>query len=75
MGIPTIRRDKVDYLTDTVKSLIEGMTPEEQAMCLIIVFVAEVSFVSFFLMHGLAPFSIAQMVFEAFFCQIYFRIW
>ncbi|KAL4230383.1 hypothetical protein ACF0H5_010765 [Mactra antiquata] len=41
MGIPTIRRENVDYLSQTVKSLIDGMTPEEQNMCLIIVFVAE----------------------------------
>lgn len=42
MGIPTIRREGADYLTQTVTSLIEGMSPEEQNMCLIIVFVAEV---------------------------------
>lgn len=41
MGIPTIRRENVDYLSQTVKSLIEGMSQEEQSMCLIIVFVAE----------------------------------
>ena len=43
MGIPTIRREKIQYLADTVKSLIEGMTEEEKNICLIIVFVAEVS--------------------------------
>jgi hypothetical protein len=43
MGIPTIRRERADYLSQTVKSLIEGMSVEEQNMCLIIVFVAEVS--------------------------------
>ncbi|WAR00110.1 MGT4B-like protein [Mya arenaria] len=41
LGIPTIRREKVSYLTQTVSSLITGMTKEEQQMCLIIVFVAE----------------------------------
>ena len=43
LGIPTIRREGADYLTQTVRSLIAGMTEEEQNMCLIIVFVAEVS--------------------------------
>ena len=43
MGIPTIRREKIQYLAETVKSLIEGMTEEEKNICLIIVFVAEVS--------------------------------
>lgn len=41
MGIPTIRREGADYLVQTVTSLIEGMSTEEQKMCLIIVFVAE----------------------------------
>lgn len=41
MGIPTIRREKIQYLAETVKSLIEGMTEEEKNICLIIVFVAE----------------------------------
>lgn len=41
IGIPTIKRDKVEYLTQTVGSLIQGMSVEEQNMCLIVVFVAE----------------------------------
>lgn len=41
IGIPTIRRDKVSYLSQTVASLISGLSREEQDMCLIIVFVAE----------------------------------
>ena len=43
IGIPTIRREKTQYLQDTVKSLIDGMSDEEKSICLIIVFVAEVS--------------------------------
>ncbi|KAL3879091.1 hypothetical protein ACJMK2_031405 [Sinanodonta woodiana] len=41
LGIPTIRREGVSYLTQTVQSLIDGMTEEEQMQCLIVVFVAE----------------------------------
>ena len=44
IGIPTIRRDKTSYLQQTVSSLIQGMSVEEQKECLIIVFVAEVCF-------------------------------
>lgn len=42
IGIPTIRRDKTSYLQQTVASLIQGMSVEEQKECLIVVFVAEV---------------------------------
>lgn len=41
IGIPTIRRDKTSYLQQTVASLIQGMSKEEQKECLIVVFVAE----------------------------------
>lgn len=41
IGIPTIRRDKTSYLQQTVASLIQGMSVEEQKECLIVVFVAE----------------------------------
>ncbi|KAK3597450.1 hypothetical protein CHS0354_041863 [Potamilus streckersoni] len=41
LGIPTIRREGVSYLCQTVQSLIDGMTEEEQIQCLIVVFVAE----------------------------------
>lgn len=41
IGIPTIRREKTQYLPDTVKSLIDGMSDEEKSISLIIVFVAE----------------------------------
>lgn len=40
-GIPTIKRDNVSYLTATVKSLINGMSPKEQDDSLIVIFVAE----------------------------------
>ncbi|KAK7474533.1 hypothetical protein BaRGS_00034227 [Batillaria attramentaria] len=41
IGIPTIKRDSVSYVAQTIDSLIKGMTPEEQNDCLIILFVAE----------------------------------
>ncbi|KAK3099227.1 hypothetical protein FSP39_001257, partial [Pinctada imbricata] len=46
MGIPTIKRDKISYLNPTIASLIKGMTEEERKQCLIVVFVAEVRFIT-----------------------------
>lgn len=41
IGIPTIKRDSVSYVAQTIDSLIKGMTQEEQDDCLIILFIAE----------------------------------
>ena len=42
IGVPTVKRDSVSYVAQTIESLIAGMTPEEQNDCLIVLFVAEV---------------------------------
>lgn len=42
IGIPTVKRDSVSYVAQTIDSLIAGMTREEQDDCLIVLFVAEV---------------------------------
>ena len=47
IGIPTVKRDSVSYVAQTIDSLIKGMTTEEQDDCLIVVFVAEVKCLSF----------------------------
>lgn len=41
MGVPTVKRDKQNYLMDTLQNLINGMTPQETNDSLIVVFVAE----------------------------------
>ncbi|XP_076467718.1 alpha-1,3-mannosyl-glycoprotein 4-beta-N-acetylglucosaminyltransferase A-like isoform X2 [Babylonia areolata] len=41
IGIPTVKRDSVSYVAQTIDSLITGMTAEERNDCLIVVFVAE----------------------------------
>ncbi|XP_055893506.1 alpha-1,3-mannosyl-glycoprotein 4-beta-N-acetylglucosaminyltransferase B-like [Biomphalaria glabrata] len=41
IGIPTIKRDKASYLTQTLSSLIAGLNEEEIKDCLIVVFIAE----------------------------------
>ncbi|XP_071088522.1 alpha-1,3-mannosyl-glycoprotein 4-beta-N-acetylglucosaminyltransferase B-like [Haliotis cracherodii] len=41
IGVPTIKRDKVTYLTQTLRSLVNELNPEEKDDCLIIVFIAE----------------------------------
>lgn len=41
IGIPTIKRDKISYLSSTLKSLVDGLSAAERNDCLIIVFVAE----------------------------------
>ncbi|XP_050315791.1 alpha-1,3-mannosyl-glycoprotein 4-beta-N-acetylglucosaminyltransferase B isoform X3 [Anthonomus grandis grandis] len=42
LGVPTVKRDKQNYLMDTLQNLIDGMTPEDIYDSLIIVFIAEV---------------------------------
>ncbi|XP_076262886.1 alpha-1,3-mannosyl-glycoprotein 4-beta-N-acetylglucosaminyltransferase a [Rhynchophorus ferrugineus] len=41
MGLPTVKREKQNYLMDTLQNLIEGMNPSEANDTLIVVFVAE----------------------------------
>ncbi|XP_039599846.1 alpha-1,3-mannosyl-glycoprotein 4-beta-N-acetylglucosaminyltransferase A isoform X1 [Polypterus senegalus] len=41
MGIPTVKRKVKSYLAETLHSLIDKLTPEEQKDCVIIVFVGE----------------------------------
>ena len=41
IGIPTIKREKISYLSSTLKSLVDGLSAVERKDCLIIVFVAE----------------------------------
>lgn len=47
MGIPTVKRKVKSYLSETLRSLIDKLSPEEKLDCVIIVFVGEVSF-----LHG-----------------------
>lgn len=42
MGIPTVKRKVKSYLSETLRSLIDKLTPEEKLDCVIIVFVGEV---------------------------------
>ncbi|XP_078250853.1 alpha-1,3-mannosyl-glycoprotein 4-beta-N-acetylglucosaminyltransferase-like protein MGAT4D isoform X1 [Pogona vitticeps] len=42
MGIPTVRREKKNYLMETLNSLFYGMSKEQKKNCVIVVFVAEV---------------------------------
>lgn len=44
MGIPTVKRKVKSYLSETLRSLIDKLSPEEKLDCVIIVFVGEVSF-------------------------------
>lgn len=41
MGIPTVKREHQSYLSVTLKSILDGLSPKEAEDCLIIVFVAE----------------------------------
>uniref|UniRef100_A0A3P9KNL1 Alpha-1,3-mannosyl-glycoprotein 4-beta-N-acetylglucosaminyltransferase A n=1 Tax=Oryzias latipes TaxID=8090 RepID=A0A3P9KNL1_ORYLA len=41
MGIPTVKRKVKSYLSETLRSLIDELTPEEKLDCVIIVFVGE----------------------------------
>lgn len=43
MGIPTVKRKVKSYLSETLRSLIDKLSPEEKLDCVIIVFVGEVS--------------------------------
>lgn len=42
MGIPTVKRKVKSYLSETLHSLIDKLSPEEKLDCVIIVFVGEV---------------------------------
>lgn len=43
MGIPTVKRDKKNYLIDTLHSLLYELSEEQKKDCIIIIFIAEVS--------------------------------
>ncbi|NWW73589.1 MGT4B acetylglucosaminyltransferase, partial [Climacteris rufus] len=42
MGIPTVKREKQNYLIDTLHSLLYGLSEEQKKDCIIIIFIAEV---------------------------------
>lgn len=44
MGIPTVKREKQSYLMTTLHSLFYELSEEQKNDCVIIIFVAEVSF-------------------------------
>ena len=43
IGVPTIKRERDSYLSQTLTSLIDGLNDEERDDCLIIVFIGEAS--------------------------------
>lgn len=43
MGIPTVKREKQNYLMDTLHSLLYQLSEEQNKDCIIIIFIAEVS--------------------------------
>jgi hypothetical protein len=43
MGVPTVKRDKANYIIDMLKSLLKAMNAQEMEDVLIVVFVSEVS--------------------------------
>jgi hypothetical protein len=43
LGIPTVKREVQSYLLATLQNLIDSMSEEEAADCLIVVFIAEVT--------------------------------
>ncbi|NXD40648.1 MGT4B acetylglucosaminyltransferase, partial [Copsychus sechellarum] len=43
MGIPTVKREKQNYLIDTLHSLLYQLSEEQKKDCIIIIFIAEVS--------------------------------
>ena len=45
-GIPTIRREKMSYLLDTLASLLDGMSQESKDDSVIVVFIGEVKLVN-----------------------------
>ncbi|NWV09077.1 MGT4B acetylglucosaminyltransferase, partial [Ptilonorhynchus violaceus] len=43
MGIPTVKREKENYLIDTLHSLLYELSEEQKKDCIIIIFIAEVT--------------------------------
>lgn len=43
IGVPTVKREKQNYLMDTLQNLVDGMNISEANDTLIVVFIAEVS--------------------------------
>lgn len=48
MGIPTVKRKVKSYLTETLHSLIDKLSPEEKLDCVMVVFIGEVKSLTFF---------------------------
>ncbi len=46
IGVPTIKRERDSYLSQTLTSLIDSLNDEEKDDCLIIVFIGEVRSIS-----------------------------
>lgn len=46
-GVPTIKRTKASYVTNTLQSLLQGTSKEEKTDCVIIVFIAEIEDTNF----------------------------
>uniref|UniRef100_A0A8V0YZT0 Alpha-1,3-mannosyl-glycoprotein 4-beta-N-acetylglucosaminyltransferase A n=1 Tax=Gallus gallus TaxID=9031 RepID=A0A8V0YZT0_CHICK len=44
MGIPTVKRKVKSYLTETLHSLIDKLSPEEKLDCVMVVFIGETDF-------------------------------
>jgi hypothetical protein len=44
IGIPTIKRDKTNYLLETVKSLLDNMSDIDKSDALIVIMISEVNF-------------------------------
>jgi alpha-1,3-mannosylglycoprotein beta-1,4-N-acetylglucosaminyltransferase A/B len=43
IGIPTIKREKEDYLPTTLQSLFENMNLEESKKCLVIIYIGDIN--------------------------------
>lgn len=65
LGVPTVKRESQSYLLPTLASLIASMNEEEKNDTLIIVFIAEVELILFFV-HALWLYSSIRKCFETF---------
>lgn len=55
MGIPTVKRKVKSYLAETLRSLIDKLSPEEKLDCVIIVYVGEVRSPMHSMSHSISP--------------------
>ncbi|NXB64114.1 MGT4B acetylglucosaminyltransferase, partial [Struthidea cinerea] len=62
MGIPTVKREKQNYLLDTLHSLLYKLSEEQKKDCIIIVFIAEVSLLLAVMSFDWLPFSFPREV-------------